>query len=75
MLKEIGGYEHIKSIDIELAHPGESVRIVPVKDVIEPRVKVEGNGGIFPGIISKIELLEVEKLMQFMGVLLLLLVK
>ncbi len=75
MLKEIGGDEHIKSIDLELAHSGESVRIVPVKDVIEPRVKVEGNGGIFPGIISKIELLEVEKLMQFMGVLLLLLVK
>lgn len=55
ILKEIGGDEHIKSIDIELARPGESVRIIPVKDVIEPRVKVEGNGGIFPGIISKVE--------------------
>ncbi len=44
MLQEIGGDEHIKSIDIELARPGESVRITPVKDVIEPRVKVEGNG-------------------------------
>ncbi|WP_195937869.1 glycine/sarcosine/betaine reductase component B subunit [Romboutsia sp. 1001713B170131_170501_G6] len=55
MLKEIGGDEHIKSIDIELARPGESVRIIPVKDVIEPRVKVEGKGGIFPGIISKVE--------------------
>ena len=28
--------------------PGESVRITPVKDVIEPRVKVEGRGGVFP---------------------------
>lgn len=55
MLKEIGGDEHIKSIDIELARPGESVRIIPVKDVIEPRVKVEGKGGVFPGIISKVE--------------------
>ena len=55
MLQEIGGDEHIKSIDIELAHPGESIRITPVKDVIEPRVKVEGNGGVFPGIISKVD--------------------
>lgn len=55
MIREIGGDEHIKSIDLELAHPGESVRITPVKDVIEPRVKVEGNGGIFPGILSKVD--------------------
>ena len=55
MLQEIGGDEHIKSLDIELVHPGDSVRIMPVKDVIEPRVKVEGKGGIFPGIISKVE--------------------
>lgn len=47
--------EHLKSVDVELARPGESVRIMPVKDVIEPRVKVEGKGGIFPGVISKVE--------------------
>lgn len=55
MLKEIGGDEHIKSIDLDIVRPGESVRIIPVKDVIEPRVKVEGKGGIFPGVISKVE--------------------
>ncbi|ABR49715.1 Sarcosine reductase [Alkaliphilus metalliredigens QYMF] len=55
MIKEIGGDEHIKSIEIGLAHPGEEIRITPVKDVIEPRVKVEGPGGIFPGILSKVE--------------------
>lgn len=55
MLKEIGGDEHIKSIDLDIVRPGESVRIIPVKDVIEPRVKVEGNGGIFPGVISKVD--------------------
>ena len=55
MLKEIGGDEHIKNIDIELAHPGDEIRITPVKDVIEPRVKVEGPGGIFPGILSKVD--------------------
>ncbi|WP_427338832.1 glycine/sarcosine/betaine reductase component B subunit [Caloranaerobacter sp. DY30410] len=47
--------EHLKSVEVELARPGESVRIMPVKDVIEPRVKVEGKGGIFPGVISKVE--------------------
>lgn len=46
--------EHIKNVQIELARPGEEVRITPVKDVIEPRVKVEGSGGIFPGVISKV---------------------
>ncbi|WP_373598257.1 glycine/sarcosine/betaine reductase component B subunit [Paraclostridium bifermentans] len=55
MLKEIGGDEHIKSIDLDIVRPGESVRIIPVKDVIEPRVKVEGKGGIFPGVISKVD--------------------
>lgn len=47
--------EHIKSVDVEIARPGESVRITPVKDVIEPRVKVEGPGGVFPGILSKVD--------------------
>lgn len=47
--------EHIKSVELEIAKPGEETRITPVKDVIEPRVKVEGNGGIFPGVISKVD--------------------
>ncbi|TCS78048.1 glycine/sarcosine/betaine reductase component B subunit [Muricomes intestini] len=45
--------EKLKSVSFDIARPGASVRITPVKDVIEPRVKVEGRGGIFPGIISK----------------------
>jgi len=47
--------DHIANINIELAKPGESTRITPVKDVIEPRVKVSGNGGIFPGVKNKVE--------------------
>jgi glycine reductase len=47
--------EKIKSVRLEIARPGESVRITPVKDVIEPRVKVRGEGGIFPGVISKVD--------------------
>ncbi|WP_204905638.1 glycine/sarcosine/betaine reductase component B subunit [Mordavella massiliensis] len=47
--------EKIKSVSFDIARPGESVRITPVKDVIEPRVKVEGKGGVFPGVISKVD--------------------
>lgn len=55
LINELSNDDHIKSIDLEIVRPGESVRIAPVKDVIEPRVKVEGNGGIFPGFLSKVD--------------------
>ncbi len=55
LLEAVSGDEHIKSIDFDIARPGESVRITPVKDVIEPRVKVEGPGEIFPGVIGKVD--------------------
>ena len=47
--------EHLKSVELDIAKPGESVRITPVKDVVEPRVKVEGPGGVFPGVLSKVD--------------------
>ena len=47
--------DHIKGVTVELAHPGEKTRITPVKDVIEPRVKVSGGGGIFPGMRAKVD--------------------
>lgn len=47
--------QNFQKADVDLAKPGESVRIMPVKDVIEPRVKVEGPGGVFPGMINKVE--------------------
>ena len=55
LIKAIWDDESIVSVDLEIAKPGESVRITPVKDVIEPRVKVEGRGGIFPGVLSKVD--------------------
>jgi len=45
----------VASVDFDIAKPGESVRITPVKDVIEPRVKVSGTGSIFPGTLNKVE--------------------
>lgn len=43
----------LSEADVEIARPGEEVRIIPVKDVIEPRVKVSGSGELFPGVIGK----------------------
>jgi len=39
----------VASIALEIARPGESVRIRPVRDVVEPRVKVRGPGIAYPG--------------------------
>ena len=44
--------DRLESWEIDLARPGESVRIIPVKDVIEPRVKLEGGSGFFPGVLG-----------------------
>lgn len=46
---------NLKDADIKIARPGESKRIIPIKDVIEPRVKVNGSGEIFPGFFEKSE--------------------
>ena len=43
----------IASVDLEIAYPGESTRIWPVRDVIEPRIKVEGPGVIYPGTAGR----------------------
>ncbi|MGN0404698.1 MAG: glycine/sarcosine/betaine reductase component B subunit [Bariatricus sp.] len=43
--------KRIKSVVFDIARPGESVRILPVKDVIEPRAKLDGD--TFPGIFKE----------------------
>ena len=40
--------DRFAKVDLELARPGESARIIPVKDVVEPRVKLDGKG-YYPG--------------------------
>lgn len=47
--------ERVASVEVYLAKPGEKTRIIPVKDVMEPRVKVEGDGGIYPGFMCGVE--------------------
>lgn len=42
----------IKDVKLDIARPGEKARIIPVKDVIEPRVKVKGEGKGFSGVTT-----------------------
>ncbi len=39
----------VAEVDLAIARPGDSVRIWPVRDVVEPRVKVRGPGVTYPG--------------------------
>ncbi|WFD10450.1 glycine/sarcosine/betaine reductase component B subunit [Tepidibacter hydrothermalis] len=41
--------EHITDADLKIVKPGENVRLVPVKEAIEPRVKLNGDP-LFPGV-------------------------
>lgn len=40
--------EHITEAELHIVSPGDMVRLVPVKDAIEPRYRV-GGGPVFPG--------------------------
>lgn len=46
--------EKLAGCKLDIARPGDKTRITPVKDVLEPRVKVSGGGEIFPGILGKV---------------------
>jgi len=43
---------NIKDVRLAIARPGDSVRIIPVKDVIEPRLSRIPEYPIFPGVLS-----------------------
>jgi len=42
-------------VDLELARPGESIRIIPVKDCIQPRVKLSGGKEYFSGFCAPLQ--------------------
>lgn len=44
---------HITNVDIEIAKPGEKIRIVPVKESVEPRCRIDGRP-VFPGVTGKV---------------------
>ncbi|MGZ9147903.1 MAG: glycine/sarcosine/betaine reductase component B subunit [Candidatus Deferrimicrobiaceae bacterium] len=43
---------NIIDVKLAIARPGESVRIIPVKDVIEPRFSLIPDYPVFPGVLS-----------------------
>ena len=40
----------IREVAVDVVAPGEPARIIHVRDIIEPRIKVEGPGHTYPGI-------------------------
>lgn len=43
----------VLSAELELLRPGESVRVVNLRDLVEPRIKVSGPGVSYPGICGR----------------------
>ncbi|MBI3302106.1 MAG: beta-aspartyl-peptidase, partial [Deltaproteobacteria bacterium] len=43
----------LRSVEVQLANPGEECRIVDVFDVVEPRCKVDGRPN-FPGVVEPV---------------------
>ena len=43
----------IRAARIDVAHPGESARIINVHDVLEPRLKDDGPGQTYPGVCGR----------------------
>ncbi|MBQ9528310.1 MAG: glycine/sarcosine/betaine reductase component B subunit [Fretibacterium sp.] len=56
-----------KHLDVDLAIPGDKTRVMPVKDVIEPRWKIEGKGQVFPGMLSDVETVDEGKTLVLTG--------
>lgn len=45
-----------QSMEIEIARPGESVRIIHIMDAVEPRIKIGEDRSAFPGAHGKMEI-------------------
>ena len=46
--------ERIQDARLAVVAPGEKIRITGIRDIIEPRVKVEGKGQVFPGVLGPV---------------------
>ncbi|HEX9143179.1 MAG TPA: glycine/sarcosine/betaine reductase component B subunit [Candidatus Binatia bacterium] len=49
------GDARVETASLAVVHPGDRVRITGIRDIVEPRVKVSGNGQVFPGILGPVE--------------------
>ncbi len=46
--------KRFSTVSVELAHPGESCRILQISDVVQPRAKIGGEVPDFPGVLGNI---------------------
>ena len=44
----------IDEASIAVVHPGEKVRVTGIRDIVEPHIKISGNGQIFPGTLNPV---------------------
>jgi glycine reductase len=44
----------IDEVSLAVVHPGDKVRVTGIRDIVEPRVKVSGEGQIFPGTLHPV---------------------
>ena len=51
-LKVVREDKYITDAELEIVHPGDMVRLCPIKDSVEFRCKVEGGEGAYPGVTS-----------------------
>ncbi len=46
--------QRLTGVDLQLVAAGESCRILPVFDIVEPRAKIEPAGADFPGVLTPV---------------------
>jgi len=44
----------ITDASLAVAMPGDRTRITGIRDIVEPRIKVSGNGQVFPGVLGPV---------------------
>lgn len=44
----------ITKLELKIARPGEKIRIVPVKEAVEPRIRLDGRS-VFPGVTGEVK--------------------
>src|SRR5258706_93091 len=44
----------VTEASLAVVRPGDNVRITGIRDIVEPRYKVSGNGTVFPGILGPV---------------------
>src|SRR5918994_3178896 len=45
----------IEDASVAVVYPGEKIRVTGIRDIVEPRVKVDGQGQVFPGTLNSVE--------------------